>query len=119
MSKILAVDDSVTMRNLFNSTLSEAGFEVCLAEDGNKALELAKEQRFELILTDVNMPGMDGISLVRQIRQLPECRHTPILIVTTQSEPELKQKGREAGATGWIVKPFDPIKLLATVKRVL
>lgn len=119
MSCILAVDDSASMRSMVSFTLRSAGHEVLEAEDGQAALDAARGRRFDLVLADVNMPRMDGISLVRNLRALPEYKGTPILILTTESNPEKKQDGKAAGATGWLVKPFDPEQLLATVKRVL
>lgn len=119
MSSILAVDDSASMRSMVSFTLRSAGHEVLEAEDGQAALDVARGRRFDLVLADVNMPRMDGISLVRNLRTLPEYKGTPILILTTESNPEKKQDGKAAGATGWLVKPFDPDQLLATVKRVL
>ncbi len=100
-------------------TLKEAGFEVIEAADGIEALDKARGQRFDLILSDVNMPNMDGITLIRELRALPEFRFTPILMLTTESTSNKKQKGKSAGATGWIVKPFNPEQLLATIKKVL
>ena len=116
---ILAVDDSLTMRKMVSDTLVEAGFEVEVAEDGLAALELARARRFALVITDITMPRMDGITLVRELRALPEWKFTPILMLTTETAPELKQQSKEAGATGWLNKPFDPARLIATIKRVL
>lgn len=119
MANILAVDDSASMRQMVAFTLKAAGHEVTQAEDGSRALSLAKTGRFDLVLTDVNMPVMDGLTLTRELRQLPNYRFTPILVLTTEAGPEKKQEGRAAGATGWLVKPFNPDQLLATVKKVL
>ncbi len=120
MSKtILTVDDSTTMRQMIAFTLSQAGFKVLEAADGVDALEVARSQAADLVITDVNMPRMDGITLVRELRQLGTYKFTPILVLTTESTPEMKAKGKEAGATGWIVKPFSPEKLLETVNKVL
>jgi two-component system chemotaxis response regulator CheY len=119
MASILAVDDSASMRQMVAFTLSSAGHVVTNAEDGKHALELARQQAFDLVLTDINMPVMDGLSLTRELRQLPAFRFTPILVLTTEAGPEKKQEGRAAGATGWLVKPFNPEQLLATVKKVL
>ncbi len=116
---ILTVDDSSTMRQMIGFTLKEAGFDVLEASDGVEALERAKGQRLSLIITDVNMPRMDGITLVQRLRSQPEFRFTPILVLTTESGGDMKQKGKEAGATGWIVKPFSPEKLLDVVNKVL
>lgn len=116
---ILTVDDSSTMRQMISFTLKEAGFDILEAQDGMEALDQAKGQSLSLIITDVNMPRMDGITLVQRLRAMPEFRFTPILVLTTESGPDMKQKGKEAGATGWIVKPFSPEKLLDVVNKVL
>jgi two-component system chemotaxis response regulator CheY len=100
-------------------TLKSAGFDVIEAVDGQDGLAKAQDSRADLVLTDVNMPGMDGIELVRSLRALDHYRFTPMLMLTTESGLDKKQAGKEAGATGWLVKPFDPDKLLATVRRVL
>jgi two-component system chemotaxis response regulator CheY len=120
MSKtILTVDDSSTMRQMIAFTLTQAGFSVLEASDGQEALDLARTKGADLVITDVNMPRMDGITLVQELRQLGSYRFTPILVLTTESTPEMKAKGKAAGATGWIVKPFSPEKLLETVNKVL
>ncbi len=119
MTRILAVDDSPSMRDMVRIALAGAGFDVTQAHDGEQALELAKKGTFDLILSDVNMPRMDGIELIRALRAEASYRHTPILMLTTDGSPERKKEGKEAGATGWIVKPFDPAQLIATMKRVL
>ncbi len=119
MASILVVDDSTTMRQMVAFTLSSAGHEVTEAPDGSKALVAAKQKKFDLVITDVNMPGMNGIDLVQSLRGLPECKFIPILVLTTEAGAELKQKGKSAGATGWIVKPFNPEVLLETLKKVL
>ncbi len=119
MASILVVDDSTTMRQMVSFTLSSAGHDVTEAADGTEAVEIAKGKLFDLVITDVNMPGMNGIDLVRTLRATPECKFIPMLVLTTESAQDLKQKGREAGATGWIVKPFSPDVLLATLKKVL
>ncbi|WP_438971106.1 response regulator [Methylophaga sp.] len=119
MANILAVDDSASMRQMVAFTLKGAGHDVTDAEDGKQALDIARKQSFDLVLTDVNMPVMDGLSLTRELRQLQPYRFTPILVLTTEAGPEKKQEGRAAGATGWLVKPFNPEQLLATVKKVL
>lgn len=117
--KILVVDDSASMRSMVAFTLKGAGFEVEEAVDGVGGLEAAKADRFDLVLADVNMPRMDGIAMVRQMRGVAGYTGVPILVLTTESDPEKKQEGRAAGATGWLVKPFDPEQLLATVRRVV
>ena len=119
MTSILAVDDSPSMRQMVSYTLQSAGYEVVMACDGEEALEIAKKTDVNLVLTDINMPKMDGITLVKELRQLPAYRYKPILVLTTESSTEKKMQGKEAGATGWIVKPFDPDQLLATLRRVL
>jgi two-component system chemotaxis response regulator CheY len=116
---ILTVDDSSTMRQMITFTLKGVSYEVLEAGDGVDALEVAKGKKLSLIITDVNMPRMDGITLVQRLRALPEFKFTPILVLTTESDAAMKQKGKEAGATGWIVKPFSPEKLLDVVNKVL
>ena len=100
-------------------TLTSAGHEVVEAPEGNQALATAKTKKFDLVITDVNMPGMNGIDLVQSLRALPDCKFIPILVLTTEAGADLKQKGKSAGATGWIVKPFNPEVLLETLKKVL
>ncbi len=120
MSKtILAVDDSASMRQMIGVTLRGAGYQVIEAADGEAALEYARKHCVDLVLADVNMPGIDGITLVAQLRTLPGYRLTPLLLLTTESSPERKMQGKQAGATGWMVKPFNPVQLLATLERVL
>jgi len=119
MAKILAVDDSASMRQMVSFTLKAAGHTVTDAADGKQALDIAKTQSFDLVLTDVNMPIMDGLTLTKELRALPAFRFTPILVLTTEAGMDKKQEGRAAGATGWLVKPFNPDQLLATIKKVL
>lgn len=119
MPSILAVDDSVSMRQMVTFALTSAGYDVVEAPDGAAALEIAKGKKVNLVLSDVNMPNMDGLSLVRALRALPDYRLIPILLLTTESGPEKKAEGKAAGATGWIVKPFNPDQLLATIKKVI
>ncbi len=120
MSKrILAVDDSPSMRNMVSVTLRGAGYEVVEAADGDEALEYARGHSVDLVLADVNMPRMNGITLVAHLRALPDYRLTPLLLLTTESSQQSKQQGKQAGATGWMVKPFHPDQLLATLDRVL
>lgn len=118
-SVILAVDDSASMRQMVSFTLKSAGYRVVQATDGVEALEYARTSSVDLVLTDVNMPRMDGIALVRELRALPTYRYVPMLVLTTESSQEKKMQGKQAGATGWIVKPFNPDQLLATIARVL
>lgn len=119
MAKILAVDDSASMRQMVSFTLKGNGHDVTEAVDGVDALGKAKTGKFDLVLSDVNMPNMDGISLVKELRKLPAFKFTPILMLTTESTGGKKQEGKSAGATGWIVKPFNPEQLLASINKVL
>jgi two-component system chemotaxis response regulator CheY len=116
---ILAVDDSASMRQMVRFTLESAGYRVVQAVDGVEALDYAKNSAVDLVLTDVNMPRMDGITLVRELRGLSTYKFTPMLVLTTESGQDTKQRGKQAGATGWIVKPFSPEQLLSTIARVL
>lgn len=100
-------------------TLKQAGYDIIEASDGVNALEYARDHSVSLVLTDVNIPRMDGITLVRELRLLPLYKFTALLVLTTEAGADKKKQGREAGATGWLVKPFDPEKLLATIARVL
>lgn len=119
MTRILAVDDSPSMRLMVSSAIESAGYDVILANDGQAALEIAGKTNVNLVITDVNMPNMDGITLVRQLRNLQAYKYVPILILTTESSTDKKMQGKQAGATGWIVKPFDPDQLVDTLQRVL
>jgi two-component system, chemotaxis family, chemotaxis protein CheY len=119
MMRILAADDSASMRDMVRVSLASAGFEVTAAADGEEALRLAAQSAFDLVLLDVNMPARDGIAVTRALRAEPQYRHTPILMLTTENSPDRKREGKDAGATGWIVKPFDPAQLIATIHRVL
>jgi len=116
---ILLVDDSVSMREMVKFTLDDAGYEVFEASDGVEALAFARENGVKLVITDVNMPNMDGITLISELRKLGDYKFTPILTLTTEGGMEKKMEGKRAGATGWIVKPFDPDSLLSTIRRVL
>jgi two-component system, chemotaxis family, chemotaxis protein CheY len=116
---ILAVDDSASMRQMVRYTLETAGYEVVQANDGVEALDYAKTAGADLVLTDVNMPNMDGITLCKELRGLAHYKGVPILMLTTESATETKTRGKQAGATGWIVKPFNPEQLLATIAKVL
>ena len=115
---IMTIDDSPTMRQMVSLTLSEAGYEIIEAVDGLDALAKINGHRIDLFLSDVNMPNLDGIELTRRLRANPGTRFTPIVLVTTESQVEKKMAGKAAGASGWIVKPFDPDQLLTVVKRV-
>ena len=119
MHSILAVDDSASMRQMVSFTLKNAGYNVVEAVDGQDALEKAGTRDFDLVLTDQNMPRLDGIGLTKKLRSNPKFKTTPILILTTESSDEMKQAGRGAGATGWLVKPFDPAKLIEVIKKVI
>lgn len=119
MKKILAVDDSASMRAMVSFTLKGQGFAVTEAVDGQDGLNKAGSDAFDLIISDVNMPVMDGIEFIKNVRQQEQYRFTPILMLTTESGLDKKQEGKAAGATGWIVKPFDPQKLVAVVNKVL
>jgi len=115
---VLTVDDSKTMRDMVSFTLKGAGYSVVEAEDGQHALSTLGGKAIDLVITDINMPNLDGIGLIKALREKPEFRSTPILILTTESNDEKKAEGRQAGATGWIVKPFEPEKLLKVVQKV-
>ncbi len=119
--RVLAVDDSVTVRSSLKLVLQEAGYEPVLAADGEEALNQIKnsKEKFRLIITDLNMPKMDGIELIKAVRSLPGYRFTPILMLTTESQAEKKLEGKKAGATGWIVKPFTPGQLIGVIQKVL
>lgn len=117
--RILAVDDSASMRQMVTFTLKGAGYEVEEAADGQQALNKAKSGKFNIVISDVNMPVMDGITLIKNLRALPDYKFIPILMLTTESTADKKQEGKSAGATGWIVKPFNPDQLLATIKKVI
>jgi two-component system chemotaxis response regulator CheY len=119
MQSILAVDDSASMRQMVAFTLKSAGYNVVEAVDGQDAYEKSNGRDFDLVLTDQNMPRMDGISLTKKLRDNPKFKTTPILILTTESSDQMKQAGRSAGATGWLVKPFDPAKLIEVIKKLL
>ncbi|GEB70533.1 MULTISPECIES: response regulator [Pseudoalteromonas] len=119
MKRILAVDDSASMRQMVSFTLKTAGFDVTEAKDGSEALAIAKQQDFDAVISDVNMPIMDGITLIRELRTLPNYKFTPLLMLTTESGLDKKVEGKAAGATGWIVKPFNPDQLLAVIKKVI
>jgi two-component system chemotaxis response regulator CheY len=116
--RILTIDDSKTMRDMLMLTLVDAGFDVIQAVDGKDGIDMLERENVDVVITDINMPRMDGYEVVRQLRARPEHKTTPILVLTTESEAEKKNVAREAGATGWLVKPFDPERLIATVRKV-
>lgn len=117
--KIFAVDDSRTMRAMLENTLSAAGFDVALAEDGQEGLDKLDKIAPDLVITDINMPRLDGFGFIEGIRAQPSHKAMPILVLTTESGAELKARARAAGATGWIVKPFDDEKLVAAINRIV
>lgn len=119
MKKILIVDDSNSMRQMVSFTLRQGGFDVIEAEHGQDALNKLAAATVDMIITDLNMPVMDGITLIQNVRKIPAMKLKPILMLTTEGLATKKEEGRAAGATGWIVKPFDPEKLLQTVAKVL
>ena len=116
---ILTVDDSPSIRLMMKLTLTAEGYDVAQAADGVEALEIAKQRVADLVVTDVNMPRMDGLALIKELRALPEYKTVPMLILTTESGEDRKQIGKANGATGWLVKPFNNQQLLATIGRVL
>ncbi|WP_302173532.1 response regulator [uncultured Hydrogenophaga sp.] len=119
MRSILAVDDSASMRKMVSFTLTGAGYHVVEAVDGLDAYEKAQNHTIDLVLTDQNMPNMDGLSLTRKLREHPRFKTIPILMLTTESSDLMKQAGRSAGATGWLVKPFDPARLIEVIAKVI
>jgi len=120
MSKktIVAIDDSLSIRETVRLTLGALGYQVHTAEDGMRGLQLCQKVAADLVLTDLNMPGIDGINLIAKLRTHPRYRFTPILMLTTESQDSKKQAGKRAGATGWILKPFDPQKLIGVVRKL-
>jgi two-component system chemotaxis response regulator CheY len=119
MKQVLTVDDSASVRQMVSFTLRNAGYGVVEAGDGRDGSVKAQGQKFDLIITDLNMPNMDGIEMIAAIRKLPGYGFTPILMLTTESQPEKKEAGRRAGATGWIVKPFQAEQLAAVVQKLV
>lgn len=117
--KIMSADDSPSMRQMVSFTLKEAGYEVVEACDGRDALEKLKTEKIDMLITDLNMPKMDGIELIRQVRQMPAYKFIPVIMLTTESDENKKSAGKAAGATGWLVKPFNPAQLTAVIKKVL
>ena len=116
---ILSVDDSASIRQMVQLTLQGAGYSVIQANDGADGLAKAKATQVDMIVTDLNMPIMNGLSLIVELRKLPAYRGVPIVFLTTESDPEMKKKAKEAGATGWITKPFQQEQLVGIVKKVL
>jgi two-component system chemotaxis response regulator CheY len=117
--KIMTVDDSASVRQMVGFTLREAGYEVVEAVDGEDALKKLHVDPVNMLIADINMPRLDGIELVRRVRANPEQKYIPIILLTTETNKSKKQEGKDAGATGWIIKPFRPAQLLSTVKKVL
>jgi two-component system chemotaxis response regulator CheY len=117
--KILTVDDSPSIRQMVKLTLSEAGYDISEAGNGLEGLNAAKATTVDMVLTDINMPVMNGLGLIRELRKLPAYRGVPIVFLTTESDPEMKKEAKAAGATGWITKPFQQTQLVALVKKVL
>ncbi len=116
---ILAVDDSGSLRQMVAFSLKAAGYDVVQAVDGQDGLNKAKEKTVDLVLTDQNMPIMDGLTLIKHLRELSSYQKVPILMLTTESSDEMKAKGKAAGANGWLVKPFDPKRLIEVVQKVI
>lgn len=116
--KVLTVDDSRTMRQMLEVALTAAGYEVIQAGDGVEGLETLAVAEPDVIVTDINMPRLDGFGFIEGVRALERHRAVPILVLTTESDVEKKERARRAGATGWIVKPFDPVKLVSAIRRV-
>jgi len=119
MKRIMTVDDSATIRQMVALTLRDAGYEVIEAVDGRDALERLAKESVDMLVTDLNMPNLDGVGLIRAVRQQPSNRFIPIIMLTTESHDSKKQEGKAAGASGWIVKPFKPEQLLGVVRMVL
>lgn len=119
MKTILIADDSDSVRELVSFTLENAGYKVLAGSDGQEALKHLNGAEIDLVLTDLHMPNMDGIGLIKSVRSMPQYQYVPILFLTTESQVEKKEEAKAAGATGWIVKPFVPEKLLATVSKVI
>ncbi len=117
MKKALAVDDSATMRNLVKIALEAEGFSVDTAGNGQEALELAKRNNYDVVISDINMPVMDGLQFLKEFREIN--KRTPVLMLTTETEARKKEEAKRLGATGWIVKPFKPEDLVKVVKRVV
>ena len=116
---IMTADDSASVRQMVSFTLKQNGYEVIEAVDGKDALNKLAASKIDMLITDLNMPNLDGIGLIRALRATPACRFIPMVLLTTESQAEKKLEGKAAGATGWIVKPFRPDQLLAVVKKVL
>lgn len=116
---IMTVDDSASVRQMVRTTLQQCGYEVVEAVDGKDAMQKLDGQRVDLLIADLNMPNLGGIALIKEVREIPACRFMPIIVLTTESQDSKKREGKDAGATGWIVKPFKPEQLMEVVKKVL
>jgi two-component system chemotaxis response regulator CheY len=116
--RVLTVDDSKTMLQMLQFALKQGGYEIIQGENGQEGLDLLEANTVDVIITDINMPVMDGITFIKELRKKPKNKATPVLILTTESSQSKKEEGRSAGATGWIVKPFDPGKLLEVIRKV-
>lgn len=116
---ILAVDDSGSLRQMLSFSLKAAGYDVIEAVDGQDGLDKARQHAIDLVLTDQNMPGMDGLALIKALRKMKNYQHVPILMLTTESGEDIKAMGRAAGANGWLVKPFDPARLTEVVRKLI
>lgn len=116
---IMTVDDSASVREMVSFTLKEAGYEVIEAADGDEALNKLQNQAVDMLITDLNMPKVDGIDLIKKVREMNDLKFIPVIMLTTESQQEKKTAGKAAGATGWIVKPFKPEQLTSVVKKVL
>ncbi len=119
MATVLIVDDQQVIRDLVSHVLSSKGFDVTTAENSREALEKAQMKRFDLVITDINMPGGSGIILASDLRELDDYKYVPILVMTTETAQYRKDKAKAAGASGWLTKPFDPERLLTAVNRLL
>jgi two-component system chemotaxis response regulator CheY len=117
--RALVVDDSASMRHMVSTTLTGAGYEVVQAVNGEDGLKQLSKAAFDVIITDLNMPVMDGITFTQQVRATPALKYTPVLLLTTESRVDQKTKARAAGATGWLTKPFDPVALVTTLKKLM
>lgn len=119
MANILAVDDSESIRKMVELTLDDTDHDLTLAMDGSEAFNMAQGDQYDLVITDINMPNMNGFELIHALRKLPNYKLTPILCLTTESSQDQISKGKQAGASGWIIKPFNPVKLMTAIDRVV
>ena len=119
MARIIAVDDSASMRQMVTFTLKKSGYQVDDAQDGQAALQLAKQQQYDVVITDVNMPVMDGITLLQQLRQREDYQYTPVLMLTTETNPDLQAQAREYGVKAWLNKPLRPPVLQGAINKLI